>query len=673
VSVARIVTAPGVRPVMQVAVGDADVAVGQAVYDTARYDDYPDATYSGLDAQWTDDTCDVIEAVTFYGRQRSVDQFDVGTATLRVANPDGLWDYPPTSDATVLTLRPGRQLRVGVIPEPDVPGYWTDAVAYVPGYLTPTVGTVTTPDPGPLPNDFVVVFKVQGPTTATAPATANQTIASQYDADPQRSWLLRRVFTNGQLAWTFTPTGTAAAATGRSSPTTATPITAGADEYVAIANTFNDGLGGGTPGHVSAYRSTDGGATWTPQGTTTNWVATTAFDSTGPVRVGAWSTTGDKFYGRIYWCELRTGLDPAAGTVVWRFDADDYPGGSVTSYTDPRGRTWTLTAAAAITPKVPAVPPVWVPPVQTPPVWLWHGWIDATAPGYDPNVGDVVDVSCICAKGEAGRTELARLETAVGDGETVTARMGRYADGAAFPAHRRQFDPGATALAGTTLGGRVGALMDRSARSAGGDVFGDQNGMLVYRSQDWQAHAGPPDAYIGNRGYPGEVCPNAWDVMFTRSDFTTRVNYGQSGQPVATLDDAANQAKFGVETYTMTDLETVDAATRTLLAQRVLRVRNFNLAPRIAACTLDAAQPGVADLLAAADPFAPSLYSCGHVTRDGRAVFARSMLLTGIEHTITAGSWLARLALDDAAPWATTAETRYDTARYDVDYYAKAV
>lgn len=44
-------------------------------------------------------------------------------------------------------------------------------------------------------------------------------------------------------------------------------------------------------------------------------------------------------------------VTPIPDAVIWRFDADDYPGDG-TTYTDPRGRTWTLTAAAAITPAV---------------------------------------------------------------------------------------------------------------------------------------------------------------------------------------------------------------------------------------------------------------------------------------------------------------------------------
>jgi hypothetical protein len=55
-------------------------------------------------------------------------------------------------------------------------------------------------------------------------------------------------------------------------------------------------------------------------------------------------------------------VQPQPDAVVWRFDANDYPG-TGTSYVDPRGRTWTLSAAGAIMPKVPAVPPIEVPPV----------------------------------------------------------------------------------------------------------------------------------------------------------------------------------------------------------------------------------------------------------------------------------------------------------------------
>jgi hypothetical protein len=40
-------------------------------------------------------------------------------------------------------------------------------------------------------------------------------------------------------------------------------------------------------------------------------------------------------------------VQPQPNTTVWRFDANDYPGTGLT-YVDPRGRTWTLSAAGAI-------------------------------------------------------------------------------------------------------------------------------------------------------------------------------------------------------------------------------------------------------------------------------------------------------------------------------------
>lgn len=53
---------------------------------------------------------------------------------------------------------------------------------------------------------------------------------------------------------------------------------------------------------------------------------------------------------RVYWMQLEK-LDAQGNPsgVIWRFDANDYPG-TGTTYIDPRGRTWTLSAASAITP-----------------------------------------------------------------------------------------------------------------------------------------------------------------------------------------------------------------------------------------------------------------------------------------------------------------------------------
>lgn len=61
-------------------------------------------------------------------------------------------------------------------------------------------------------------------------------------------------------------------------------------------------------------------------------------------------------------------VQPQPDVVMWRFDANEYPG-TGTSYVDPRGRTWTLSVAGVITPMIPAVPDTVIPPDVCPVQW----------------------------------------------------------------------------------------------------------------------------------------------------------------------------------------------------------------------------------------------------------------------------------------------------------------
>ena len=425
-SIASVLTAPRVRPICQVALGDADVATGQALYDRAHYNAYPEATYSGLDADWYDISCDVFEAVTFLGRERTTDVFDIGTLTLTVSNESGWADYP-SSGETVLTMRPGRQVRLGVVVDATQPGYW-----------------------------------------------------------------------------------------------------------------------------------------------------------------------------------------------------------------------------------------------------LWHGWIDATTPGYDPVNGDIVVLDCVCAKGDAGRTEIGSVTAEVGVAESVTDRLNRVVNLTEWAPHRRQFDLSRTLLLGTELGARAVDLFDEAAQADGGAIFGDEDGLLTFRSTEWLAFPKGQDVdyRIGNTA-GNLVCPNNWEVYFGRSDFATRVLYGRPGENSRFVEDATNKARFGIETFNL-EVSTLNDGDLIPLAQRTLKARNFAAAPRIVACSLDAARPGVIELLVDASPFKPSLYNCTH-EEAGRLRFNRTMFLTGIEHTITPTAWTARLALDDAGPYMAGSDARYDRAHYNQDRYAKVV
>jgi hypothetical protein len=206
-------------------------------------------------------------------------------------------------------------------------------------YLDPPVGTVSTPDPGPLPAQYTFVAALRGP----IPATALGTVASQTDSTASI----------GGSSWKFTrydnpPTRLRTAVyydfNSQTTRYVSGPTPTGADEFVALGCIQNNG----TNWVSTSYSSTDG-MTWTTFATLSSALIGVINDIADPVVVGRSGSTGvpETFPGRIYYLELRTGNTPTGGSVVWRFDAAEYPG-SGTSFVDPRGRTWTLTNASAI-------------------------------------------------------------------------------------------------------------------------------------------------------------------------------------------------------------------------------------------------------------------------------------------------------------------------------------
>jgi hypothetical protein len=205
---------------------------------------------------------------------------------------------------------------------------WPTTPVWTNSYMDCTVGTVTTVDPGVPPAQTIILAKLRGP------VTGNKTICAQaLNTGNLMSWGLRRG--SAQMIYTAYATGT----TSGSSRAPAAPAPTQADEYIGIA--VDRAVSGQT------YTSTNG-TSWTA-GASAAGVTSTPFDTTVDLKIG----TSEYQIGlpiwdsRIYWCEMRTGLSPTGGTVLWRFDANDHVSG--TTWTDPRGRTWTLTTAAAIT------------------------------------------------------------------------------------------------------------------------------------------------------------------------------------------------------------------------------------------------------------------------------------------------------------------------------------
>jgi hypothetical protein len=210
----------------------------------------------------------------------------------------------------------------------------------VPGvqYLDPVIGYATTPD-NPLwavSGNFVLTARAVLP----AATGANRFLACQWTqtGSADQSWLWF-ITTAGIMQFTLRPPSI-------TPQTTADILTA------AQVNAFGAGpvyIGvrcQASTGRIVALTSTNG-IVWTETGTpvaATAWTST--INSTAPMHIGSRSTTGtDKFNQPIYWVEMRTGLDPGAGSLRFRFDASEASG---TSWTDPRGIPWSLSAAGAI-------------------------------------------------------------------------------------------------------------------------------------------------------------------------------------------------------------------------------------------------------------------------------------------------------------------------------------
>jgi hypothetical protein len=93
-----------------------------------------------------------------------------------------------------------------------------------------------------------------------------------------------------------------------------------------------------TPGSAAMVGIVDGVRT---SGVATATVTATLTGSV--LRLGDPNYSGGPAVGWLYWAQL----EHIGGSVVWRFDGTEYPG-SGSSYTDPRGRTWTISAPNAI-------------------------------------------------------------------------------------------------------------------------------------------------------------------------------------------------------------------------------------------------------------------------------------------------------------------------------------
>jgi len=203
-------------------------------------------------------------------------------------------------------------------------------------YLTATVGMPTTPNPGPI-----------GPTIRL---TARATIVD--GGDLGQGIMSQFLWTPGDMAWLWDldHNGSMEIATSHDGTNLhGNGIVATAADLAALgAGPVEFGVEMTQPvaGHLLATAIRRVGSDWIPFGTPYSSAGSYPFAAPGsPIGVGWRQDLGAwPYQGRLEWVQYET-----AGRVV-RFDAADYPG-TGTSYTDPRGETWTL-PAGAITPAV---------------------------------------------------------------------------------------------------------------------------------------------------------------------------------------------------------------------------------------------------------------------------------------------------------------------------------
>ena len=566
---------------------------------------------------------------------------------------------------------------------------------------------MSVPDAAPLrvTGDIEIVARI-APTDWTPAATI--TIVGRWTTNAS---YLFRLATSGALQLNFTTNGSTSVA---AQSTAAVAAADGSARWVKVTRVAASGL-------VRFYTAPDAPTeptTWTQLGTDVTMAAGGIFAGTSPLEIGTFNTgTSGPFAGRIARAIVRNGIagtvvldvaeanapapgvtsfpattggtvtvtqtvgttivqddpttqlvKPQADRLIWRFDPVDYKGDHL-SYTDPRGRAWSLSALGAVTPTVPTVP------AHIATTWRFRGFIDAMRATYEgPHAEtDSATLDAIDALGEVARVQLAKLAAPVGDGESVNARLHRLLDVVGWRTEWRDIAASNVPVFATDLGAQAADLLGRTADTAAGALFGDYDGRVAFRNRDWQTWVPgtPPDLVLGNTA-EATVCPSSIEVAFPRAGTTTRslVNYeGAEGPPVQ-RDDLDAQVLYGVETAPeRLDLQTDDPTQLDILADRLLATRGVATMPRVNALTLDAGRD-TATMLACldADPQRPSRWRLV-VERAGRLLLDRMLIVTAVSHSWDAGGWHTAVRLDDATPWA-AAGGRWDGAYWDAATWA---
>jgi hypothetical protein len=153
--------------------------------------------------------------------------------------------------------------------------------------------------------------------------------------------------------------------------------------------------------------------------------------------------------------------------------------------------------------------------------------VDRYSPGDRPGA-DIVAVDVLARLGTAGAPD----DAPWGAGQTAAERIGAWLDYIGWPAALRDLDPGGPTLTATVGGAPVLDLCSQAAVTAGGHLYADRRGAIVYRGADWlrvNARATVPQAWVSNVPRPAVPGP------------VNRLSTNQAGLYPAPVDWYANR------------------------------------------------------------------------------------------------------------------------------------
>jgi hypothetical protein len=301
--------------------------------------------------------------------------------------------------------------------------------------------------------------------------------------------------------------------------------------------------------------------------------------------------------------------------------------------------------------------------------WVMRGFIDEMEPVYDPEDWSTVQVAVLDPFAEAGRVQLAATVPEADD-EPASDRITNILDAAPWVTAKRDID----------ADGKVVDMLQRTAQSAGGWVFGDTDGNIVFRGSGWLVDEASrsPDFILTNDPAivgPNVLCPSRWTRPKRRTDITARVIVQTPPADPETHESSATIDDYGAETFSIRDLWTSSPVDRESIADRILATRSPDSIPRIESVTVhvhanytDAERAAVVDFASRVSVTTPTRVRCRHLDESGGVVFDDECFVTAVRHHITRDEWTVEASLDRSDPFAVPTGPHY----WDVDDWNEA-